>query len=105
MPRRPAAPRGPALLVLGQIATQADFDRAEVEALSAYVEQRFRVENHRTLYGASAMGVFVLHTLLERPDAFAGYIASSPTVSYRYDYMAAKATSAARKCFPCPLNA
>ena len=66
------------------------------EELFPYVEQRFRVENHRTLYGASAMGVFVLYALLERPDAFAAYIASSPTVSYRYDYMAAKATSAAR---------
>ena len=66
------------------------------DELFPYVEQRFRVENHRTIYGASARGVFVLYTLLERPDAFAGYIASSPTVSYRYDYMAAKATSAAR---------
>ncbi len=60
------------------------------------MEQRFRVENHRTLYGASSVGVFVLYALLERPDAFAAYIASSPAVPYRYDYMAAKATSAAR---------
>ena len=66
------------------------------EELFPYVEQRFRVENHRTLYGASAMGVFVLHTLLEQPEAFAGYIASSPAVAYQYDYMAAKATNAAR---------
>jgi len=66
------------------------------EELFPYVEQRFRVENHRTLYGASAMGVFVLYALLEQPDAFAAYIASSPAVAYRYDYMAAKATSAAR---------
>ena len=66
------------------------------EELFPYVEQRFRVENHRTLYGESAMGVFVLHTLLERPDAFAGYIVSSPAVASRYAYMAAKATSAAR---------
>jgi len=66
------------------------------EELFPYVEQRFRVENHRTFYGASSAGVFVLYALLERPDAFAAYIASSPTVSYRYDYMAAKATSAAR---------
>ena len=66
------------------------------DELFPYVEQRFRVENHRTLYGASAMGVFVLYALLEQPDAFAAYIASSPTVSYRYDYMAAKATRAAR---------
>jgi predicted alpha/beta superfamily hydrolase len=66
------------------------------EELFPYVEQRFRVENHRTLYGASAAGLFVLYALLERPDAFAAYIASSPTVWYRYDYMAAKATSASR---------
>jgi uncharacterized protein len=66
------------------------------EELFLYVEQRFRVENHRTLYGASAMGVFVLYALLEQPDAFAAYIASSPAVAYRYDYMAAKTTSAAR---------
>lgn len=66
------------------------------EELFPYVEQRFRVENHRTLYGESAMGVFVLYALLERPDTFAAYIASSPAVAYRYDYMAAKATSAAR---------
>jgi predicted alpha/beta superfamily hydrolase len=66
------------------------------EELFPYVEQRFRVENHRTLYGASAMGVFVLYALLEQPDAFAAHIASSPAVAYRYDYMAAKATSAPR---------
>lgn len=66
------------------------------DELFPYVEQRFRVENHRTLYGASAMGAFVLYTLLERPDAFAGYVTSSPTVAYRYDYMAAKTTAAAR---------
>ena len=84
-------------LVLGGSSDGAEkYLRFVSEELFPYVEQRFRVENHRTLYGASAMGVFVLYTLLERPDAFAGYIASSPTVAYRYDYMAAKATSAAR---------
>ena len=66
------------------------------EELFPYVEQRFRVQNHRTLYGASNAGVFVLYALLERPDAFAAYIASSPTVGHRYDYMVAKATSTSR---------
>jgi len=49
-----------------------------------------------TLYGTSAAGLFVLYALLERPDAFAAYIASSPTVHYCHDYMAGKATSPSR---------
>ena len=66
------------------------------EELFPYVEQRFRVQNHRTLYGASNAGVFVLYALLERPDAFAAYIASSPNVLAGHDYMVAKATSTSR---------
>lgn len=66
------------------------------EELIPHIEQHFRVQNHRTLYGASASGLFVLYALLERPDAFAAYIASSPTVNYCHDYMAGKATSPSR---------
>jgi predicted alpha/beta superfamily hydrolase len=66
------------------------------EELFPYIEQHFRVQNDRTLYGGSAAGLFVLYALLERPDAFAAYIASSPTVHYCYDYMAGKATSPSR---------
>jgi predicted alpha/beta superfamily hydrolase len=66
------------------------------EELFPYIEQHFRVQNHRTLYGGSAAGLFVLYALLEQPDAFAAYIASSPTVHYCYDYMAGKATSPSR---------
>ena len=38
----------------------------------------------------------VLRLRSERPDAFAAYIASSPTVQYCHDYMAGKATSPSR---------
>ncbi len=71
------------------------------EELFPYIEQHFRVQNHRTLYGGSAAGLFVLYASLERPDAFAAYIASSPTVQYCHDYMAGKATSPSR---PLPLG-
>jgi predicted alpha/beta superfamily hydrolase len=66
------------------------------EELFPYIEQHFRVQNHRTLYGGSAAGLFVLYASLERPNAFAAYIASSPTVHYCHDYMAGKATSPSR---------
>jgi predicted alpha/beta superfamily hydrolase len=66
------------------------------EELFPYIEQHFRVQNDRTLYGASAAGLFVLYAFLERPDAFTAYIASSPTPHYCYDYMAGKATSPSR---------
>lgn len=66
------------------------------EELFPYIEQHFRVQNHRTLYGGSAAGLFVLYALLERPDAFTAYIASSPVVNHCYDYMAGKARTPSR---------
>jgi predicted alpha/beta superfamily hydrolase len=72
------------------------FLRFITEELFPYVEQHFRVQNDRTLYGASAAGLFALYALLERPDAFTAYIASSPPVYDCFDYMAGKATSPSR---------
>ena len=60
------------------------------EELFPYIEKKYRAHNGRILYGKSNSGVFVLSSLLENPDNFSAYIASSPTVIWRYDYMVDK---------------
>ena len=60
------------------------------EELFPYIEKKYRTNNGRILYGESNSGVFVLTSLLENPDNFSTYIASSPTVIWRYDYMVDK---------------
>jgi len=57
------------------------------EELSPYIEKKYRANNGRILYGESNAGVFVVSSLLENPDSFSAYIASSPTIIWRYDYM------------------
>jgi uncharacterized protein len=60
------------------------------EELFPYIKKNYRADNFRILFGASNAGVFVLYSLLESPNAFSGYISSSPTVIWRYDYLVNK---------------
>jgi uncharacterized protein len=60
------------------------------EELFPYIEKNYKSDNFRILFGASNAGVFVLYSLLENSNAFSAYIASSPTVLWRYDYMVNK---------------
>jgi uncharacterized protein len=60
------------------------------EELFPYIEQNYRTDSYRILYGASNAGVFVIYALLKKQNAFDAYIASSPTICWRYDYMMKK---------------
>lgn len=52
-----------------------------LDELSPWVAERFHVDPaQRTLAGVSMGGLFALHTLFSRPDAFGNYIACSPSV-------------------------
>lgn len=60
------------------------------EELIPYVDSNFRTSGERILYGRSDSGLFTLFALLEQPDAFSGYISSSPTVGHCPDLMRVK---------------
>jgi len=50
--------------------------------LIPYIDARYRTTSHRTIYGQSAGGQFVLFALLTDPGAFDAYLASSPVIGY-----------------------
>ena len=71
--------------------TAPKFFRFIAEELFPFVKKEFRADDQRILYGASNAGLFVVFSFLENPDGFAGYIASSPTINWRKDFMSEKA--------------
>jgi uncharacterized protein len=50
------------------------------DELRPHIEANYRTWPFRILFGHSGAGLFVIHTFLERPDAFGAYIASSPAL-------------------------
>ena len=62
------------------------------EEIIPYVDLTFRTTGERLLYGRSDSGLLTLYALLEAPDAFSGYIASSPTVGHCPNLLATRAT-------------
>ena len=54
------------------------------EELIPWVEQKYRTVPERVVFGHSLSGSFVVHTLLNRPALFSGYIAASAPL-WRYD--------------------
>jgi hypothetical protein len=52
------------------------------EEAVVYVDKNFRTTGERILYGRSDSGLFTVYALLESPEAFSAYIASSPTVGH-----------------------
>ena len=60
------------------------------EELIPHVDANFRTSGERILYGRSDSGLFTLFALLEKPDAFSGYLSSSPTVGHCPDIMRVK---------------
>lgn len=51
------------------------------EELKPQIERRYRIDRTRqTLFGHSFGGLFTLHTLFTRPEAFQNYVASSPSI-------------------------
>jgi predicted alpha/beta superfamily hydrolase len=50
------------------------------EELISFVNRNYRTENFRILAGVSNSAFFTVYALLENPDLFSAYIASSPTL-------------------------
>ncbi len=50
------------------------------DELMPYVEAHFRTQPYRVLVGHSFGGLFAVHALLTRPDAFDAYVAISPSL-------------------------
>ncbi len=60
------------------------------EEMIPHVDDNFRTSGERILYGRSDSGLFTLFALLEKPNAFSGYISSSPTLGHCPDLMRVK---------------
>jgi predicted alpha/beta superfamily hydrolase len=56
------------------------FHRFISEELMAFVQSNFRVTPFHGLYGHSIAGLFVLNTMLDHPEAFDAYLATSPSL-------------------------
>jgi uncharacterized protein len=75
----PGAPR-PTLPEGRRLGRAEEFLTFLVEAVKPFVEERYDVSAGSTLFGSSLGGLFVLHTLLQRPDAFDAFISVSPAL-------------------------
>ena len=60
------------------------FSKFLSEEVLEFVEQRYKASKKRYLAGHSHGGVFVVYTLLNRPDLFEGYIAIDPSLKHIY---------------------
>lgn len=56
----------------------AKFREFLAKELLPYAQSKFRLSSEQVLIGESAAGMFVVETLLRRPEMFEGYIAVSP---------------------------
>jgi len=75
---------------------QADrFIKFFAEELFPYINSRYRVSPLRLLYGGSNAGLFVIYALLENPRAFSAYLAGSPMIVHRRDFLFDKIDAAA----------
>jgi predicted alpha/beta superfamily hydrolase len=64
------------------------FQRVLAEEINPWVERNFRAAPERILFGHSLSASFAVHTLLNRPELFRGYVAASAPV-WRYEGFAA----------------
>ena len=72
--------------------------------LKPRIEGRFRIDKSRqTLFGHSYGGLFVLHTLFTRPQAFSTYVASSPSVWWNNRYIEKEEQAFIKKVNTTPL--
>jgi uncharacterized protein len=69
----------------GAGATQ--FQKYLAEELIPWVDQKYRTVPERVVFGHSLSASFAVHTLLNRPTLFTGYIAASAPL-WRYDSLA-----------------
>ncbi len=66
----------------------ATFQRVLADELIPWVERNFRTVPERVLVGHSLSASFAVHTMLNRPELFAAYIAASAPL-WRYENLAA----------------
>lgn len=58
------------------------------DELIPFIDKNYRTMNNRILYGGSAAGLFVIYTMIKKPEFFNAYISSSPSLSssiYEWD--------------------
>jgi len=67
------------------------FLRFMVEELKLFVDGRYRTSGYDVLFGASNAALFVLYSLLSRPESFEAYIASSPMIGWCREFVFALA--------------
>ena len=65
----------------------SDFLKFITEELMVFVNSRYRTLSFNTLYGGSNAGLFTLYAMLEKPDAFQAYIASSPMIGHCTEFI------------------
>lgn len=57
------------------------------DELMPYIEQNYRVSDYSILYGMSNSALFCVYALLEKPEVFNAYIASSPMIGHCPDFI------------------
>jgi predicted alpha/beta superfamily hydrolase len=61
------------------------------EELMPYIQQNYRTSGYSILYGMSNSALFAVFALLEKPNTFKAYIASSPMIGHCPEYLQKKA--------------
>lgn len=69
------------------------FLRFLVEELQPYINANSPSSDENVLFGASNSGLFTIYAMLENPDGFQAYLASSPMIGHCKDYMVEKLNS------------
>ena len=82
----PGAPE-PTLPNGRRLGRAAEFLTFLLDEAKPFVEERYDVSAGSTLFGSSLGGLFVLHTLLQRPDAFDAFISVSPALWWDDDLL------------------
>lgn len=65
----------------------SSFLKFMADELKPFVDRSYRTAQCDILFGASNSGLFVVYAILERPDAFDAYIASSPMIGWCGDFI------------------
>ncbi|MBO8132913.1 alpha/beta hydrolase [Dickeya fangzhongdai] len=77
---------------LGEQGDAAGFRRFLLEELKPFIHQRYDIDSQRqALFGHSYGGLFTVDTLLEQPDSFQHFYASSPSVWWNGGYLSRQA--------------
>ncbi|MCK4826035.1 alpha/beta hydrolase, partial [bacterium] len=67
------------------------------EELMPYIKQNYRTSGYSILYGMSNSALFAVYALLEKPETFNAFIASSPMIGHCPEYMQKKAGAFIKK--------